>query len=152
MRVWTGFLPQPWNMHRDKTDLLALAQTMNPWLDMDIRPLLVISVYYVRTISHISHSPHPSCFSLQASSRQRVAAGQACSPGEPAPTWTPWTPVSLQDTRASPVKVGDQLEGGLATHRPIRGGANVLPSISLFFLLSPFSVSHPGHWINTEEE
>ena len=109
-------------------------------------------LYYVRTISHISHSPHPSCFSLQASSRQRVAAGQACSPGEPAPTWTPWTPVSLQDTRASPVKVGDQLEGGVATHRPIRGGANVLPSISLFFLLSPFSVSHPGHWINTEEE
>ena len=103
---------------------------------------------------------HRSCFSFQAS-RQRAAAGQVCSPGGPVLTWTLRSQrrgkvrLRLQDTslRVSTVKVGgDQSEGGIATHWPIRVTKIVLLNSSLFFLLSPFSLSHPGHWNNIEQE
>ena len=46
----------------------------------------------------------------------------------------------------------DQSEGGIVTHWPIRVTEIVLLNSSLFFLLSPFSLSHPGHWNNIEQE
>ena len=116
-------------------------------------------MYYVSLEIFVSSS-HRSCFSFQAS-RQRAAAGQVCSPGGPALTWTLRSQrrgkvrLRLQDTslRVSPVKVaGDQSEGGIVTHWPIRVTEIVLLNSSLFFLLSPFSLSHPGHWNNIEQE